>query len=498
MKKLLPLKLLLLITFSIINLISCKRQDVFSLTNNDQSTKEMLVSYLNQQKNIDPSATKFFDTLVNKADWNRVTEVAISNLVKIIYVPLNYNANNIGMTFLFNNKTQKIYYSLITEMPTNNKSAIHHTTATSFNRPIDIITGFYKKNLSDYTGFIRAYTISNNLLWEFGYKNGERKYEKRVTSSYNENPASNPSQIKSNSNESKLVKPNGCKNWYLVTWYNDGSSDWDYIGTTCSDECFNSIKLTQDSIRIKSNCGTAPQGGGGGSGASRKSPDDIITIDIKSPCLKELINRLINSNDLNGNIGNILVSTFGVSDKINITFIEDNNLKDRNGNPSLGSAGIDNGIPNYDNLNVKLNATKLSQYSQESQTLTIMHEVLHSTLIQKYKTQTDQSLIGHVTLLKSYINNMANTLVKIYPTLKAHPGLAEALTLEDLFSSVGNDLSTGNIPVDVFNQTLDSLDLGFSSDANQNNFWHNTSVMGLYPDSEYATQMPCSANKNKN
>jgi hypothetical protein len=186
MKKLLSLKLLLLITFSIINLISCKRQAVFSLTNNDQSTKEMLVSYLNQQKNIDPSANRFFDTLVNKADWNRVTEAAISNLVKIIYVPLNYNANNIGMTFLFNNKTQKIYYSLITEMPTNNKSAIHHTTATSFNRPIDIITGFYKKNLSDYTGYIRAYTISNNLLWEYGYKNGERKYEKRVTSSYNE------------------------------------------------------------------------------------------------------------------------------------------------------------------------------------------------------------------------------------------------------------------------------------------------------------------------
>ena len=142
MKKLLPLKFLILISFSILNLISCNRQDVFSLTNNDQSTKEMLVSYLNQQKNIDPSATTFFDTLVNKADWNRVTEAAISNLVKIIYVPLNYNANNIGMTFLFNNKTQKIYYSLITEMPTNNKSAIHHTTATSFNRPIDIITGF--------------------------------------------------------------------------------------------------------------------------------------------------------------------------------------------------------------------------------------------------------------------------------------------------------------------------------------------------------------------
>jgi len=90
---------------------------------------------------------------------------------------------------------------------------------------------------------------------------------------------------------------------------------------------------------------------------------------------------------------------------------------------------------------------------------------------------------------------MANTLVKIYPTLKAHPGLAEALTLEDLFSSVGNDLSAGNIPVDVFNQTLDSLDLGFSSDSAQSNYWHNTSVMGLYSDSEYATQMPCGTKK---
>jgi len=492
MRKSLPLKFLCLFSISILNLISCNRQDVFSLTNSNNSTKEILVTYLNQQKNINPSASSFLDTLINKADWNRVSEASISNLIKLIYVPLNYNANNTGMTFLYNNNTQKIYYSFIAELPTNNKSSIAHITSPSFHRQIDILVGFYKHRLKDFTGSISAYSIFNNFLWEYCYENGAKKYEKRIVSSYNGTTSSSPKQINSNNNVSKsLSSKKVCTLYYMVYYWPGGSETRKYIGGICEDAgpnpCAKTIGLSKDSIRIKSNCDES-------SGSSEPSYK-IIFNNIKNECLKELINRLINSDNFNGNIGDILVSTFGVNDKINITFIEDNNLIDRNGNPSLGSSGINNGIPNYDNLNIKLNATKLSQYSQESQTLTIMHEVLHSTLIQKYKTQTDQSLIGHVTLLKTYINNMANTLVKIYPTLKAHPGLAEALTLEDLFSSVGNDLSAGNIPVDVFNQTLDSLDLGFSSDSAQSNYWHNTSVMGLYSDSEYATQMPCGTKK---
>ena len=486
MKKLLPLKFLILISFSILNLISCNRQDVFSLTNNDQSTKEMLVSYLNQQKNIDPSDTTFFDTLVNKADWNRVTEAAISNLVKIIYVPLNYNANNIGMTFLFNNKTQKIYYSLITEMPTNNKSAIHHTTATSFNRPIDIITGFYKKNLSDYTGFIRAYTISNNLLWEFGYKNGERKYEKRVTSSYNENPASNPSQIKSNSTESKLVKPNGCKNWYLVTWYNDGSSDWDYIGTTCSDECFNSIKLTQDSIRIKSNCGTAPQGGGVGSGASI---NPIITNNIKDPCLKKLITNLQQSNKISNAIGSILQNVFGKNNSIILTFNQDNNLKNDKGETDYGQAYQD---PNDKNkYNITLNALAMSNWSQERQTLTIMHEVLHDYFKYEYQESYKISFPNdHTQILDKYIDKMASSLEDIYPNLKGYHDVTLALCFDNLNSSVGvgidylEIIGKGQIIPSDFNTSLGKHGL------NLNN-WHSIADQAKNNISPLGTQSQC-------
>ena len=77
----------------------------------------MLLSYLNQQKKIDIKASSFIDTLISKSNWSDLSEISISKDVTIIYVPLNYSRNRIGMMFLYNNNTQSIYYSLITETP---------------------------------------------------------------------------------------------------------------------------------------------------------------------------------------------------------------------------------------------------------------------------------------------------------------------------------------------------------------------------------------------
>jgi hypothetical protein len=153
-----------------------------------------------------------------------------------------------------------------------------------------------------------------------------------------------------------------------------------------------------------------------------------------------------------------------------------------------------NGTLDFNNIKVQLNALKLNVYSQESQTLTIMHEVLHAYLIQTYKTQSDQSLTGHTKLIKTYINNMANTLITIFPQIGDQAGLAQALCLEDLYSST----IAGTLPLSVFNQAVADLNLGFSTNINDTNYWHNTSVMGLYKDSEYATKSPCALSGSQN
>ncbi len=481
MKKSFLLTLIGIITFTILILVSCNRKDVTSINIADNSTKDMLVKYLIQQKTIDASASSFIDTLINKSDWNNIIKTAISDKVQIIYLPLYYNSNNTGVIFHYNNLTQKIFNCNITETPINNSTSISHSTATNINRPIDVIKGFYSYKMNGYTGYIRTYSLSNNFLWEFGYENGSKRYEKLISSSEDAHPSSGSTQIKSNSIGTSTVKANGCLDWYTVTWYDDGTSDWHFIGTTCDGNCLESIGITQDSLRIKSNC----NGTGSGTGGTNLNYK-IITNSITDPCLKNLINKLIGSNNLNNNIGNLLVSTFGKNDIVNITFIENDKLADLGSTTAILNS---NGTLDFNNINVQLNALKLKNYSQESQTLTIMHEVLHAYLIQTYQTQADQSLTGHTKLIKSYINNMANTLITIFPQIGDQVGLAQALCLEDLYSST----VAGTLPISVFNQSVTDLNLGFSTNINDTNYWHNTSVMGLYNFSEYATQSPCSS-----
>ena len=83
---------------------------------------------------------------------------------------------------MYNNITQEIYYSLITEIPRNNTN-IDHKTNNALMRPIDVITSFYKNKMNGYTGSLRAFSLSNNFLWEFGYENGKRKFQKWIKTS---------------------------------------------------------------------------------------------------------------------------------------------------------------------------------------------------------------------------------------------------------------------------------------------------------------------------
>jgi hypothetical protein len=179
MKKSFLASLIGVITLIILVAVSCNRKDVSNFNTVDNSTKEIVLSYLNQQKTLDPKTSIFIDTLVSKSDWEHITQSSVSDDVKLIYVPLSYNRNRTGITFMYNNNTQEIYYSLITEIPRNNTN-IDHKTNNTLMRPIDIITSFYKNKMNGYSGSIRTYSLSNNFLWEFGYENGKRKYEKWV------------------------------------------------------------------------------------------------------------------------------------------------------------------------------------------------------------------------------------------------------------------------------------------------------------------------------
>ena len=118
--------------------VSCNKKDISIINSSDNASKEIILSYLNEQKIVDLNASLFIDTLISKSDWSDLSETSISKDVKLIYVPLNYSRNRIGMTFLYNNNTQSIYYSLITETPLS-LSNILPTKNPVLNKPSDKI-----------------------------------------------------------------------------------------------------------------------------------------------------------------------------------------------------------------------------------------------------------------------------------------------------------------------------------------------------------------------
>jgi hypothetical protein len=228
------------ISFMIFASFSCNIKSVSRKDKIDYSTKKMLLSYLEQHKKIDTSASFFIDTLINKLDWTNYSQsMPNSSDATLFYVPLNYNRNKTGITFIYYNKLQQVYYAHITNFPEIKNSKNRKNNKNSFT-PIDILNGFYRNKVNEYTGSIRSFSLSNNYDWEYGYENGKQKFEKRITS-YDPNDT-----ISNSDNKNGLIK------WHLITMYENGKNDWRFLGTTYENGPFKlSIGLTPDSIRIK-------------------------------------------------------------------------------------------------------------------------------------------------------------------------------------------------------------------------------------------------------
>jgi hypothetical protein len=240
MKKSFIVYLVGITTFIIFAAASCNRKNLPNKSSIDYSTKKMLLSYLEQHKKIDTEASLFIDTLINKLDWINYSQSITNNSgAKLFYVPLNYNRNKTGITFIYYNRLQQVYYAHITNFPQIKNSKNRKINRNSLT-PIDIMNGFYRNKENEYTGSIRSFSLSNNFDWEYGYENGIQKFEKRITSY-------DPNDTTSNSDNK-----NGLLKWHLITMYENGITDWRFLGTTYENEPYQlSIGLTPDSIRIK-------------------------------------------------------------------------------------------------------------------------------------------------------------------------------------------------------------------------------------------------------
>lgn len=149
----------------------------------------------------------------------------------------SYNATK-AIFFVYNNK---ITHSKIV-------TAKYDDT---FNKTNQVIIAIFnqEKNKVNCTGTVSFYNILQKLQRTNDFENGILK----------KNSSALPKNKKTN-------KSYGCTDWYWVTTYSNGSQKWEYLYTTCIDDC-----VVQKSTS-KSACG----GGGGGGDGTSLGPNEIV------------------------------------------------------------------------------------------------------------------------------------------------------------------------------------------------------------------------------
>ena len=193
-----------------------------------------------------------------------------------------------------------------------------------------------------------------------------------------------------------------CTYYYLVTYWSDGSTDYDYLGSYCNDgpECEPLIAISNDpKLKIKMLCG------GGGGGAT--TPTIINTKNnLKDSCLKKIANDFLNSN-LSNVVTDILKNVFSVGDHVNLSFEENTSIHDSQGNSipakTSGTLGPTSSSPIDET--VYLNPDMLNTSSQEFKASVIIHEIIHSSLNVK-----GIDLNQHMNMLQNYMDAMSKSL----------------------------------------------------------------------------------------
>jgi hypothetical protein len=286
-----------------------------------------------------------------------------------------------------------------------------------------------------------------------GYDNGINTYKKAITNS----DVLSKTVSKPPINATTL----GCTDYYLVTYWSDGSEDWQYIGTSCSVGCTiikqigkpSTSNATTDGL-ISTDC---TSGGGGGSSSNTDDLKSLVN-KITDPCLKNVVDKLTKST-LNNTITNILQTVFGINNQINIEFDQNSNLKSSNGSPIPGQTA-ENISGTVVTETVMLNPADLAGSSQEYQASVIIHEIIHEDLFVNPTVLSQWS--QHLEIGENYIDKIASSITSFYPSvaLKAAQSLA-LMGVADFFSS------GTQVPVSYWNQMV--AHYGFTTKENDPN-----------------------------
>ena len=291
-----------------------------------------------------------------------------------------------------------------------------------------LVAGFYSNKMPPITGVLTSYDFNSKFKWEFGYKEGRRLYKKLSLKYFNREEVVN-SNIKSNS----LTKSNSCTEYYLITYWDDGSIDRTYIGTVCDNpypcEVTRYISPSTESA-VKAFC----NGGGSSGGSSFVQVKENIT----DPCLKSVVDVFLNG-AFDNSVTQIL-KKFGMNDKINLNFVQNDTITRSSDHSQLLESKTVFAPNSLNDQIIFLNSAAMSESTKEYKAGRIIHEIIHANLNLKLNFSLDEQMIQHADMLAFYMDTMAYSLKNFFPNLSLREcyslsleGLGEKVTKSQVF-----------------------------------------------------------------
>lgn len=255
--KKLVMKKILIYLLLISTISSCKKE--FTAQIESSAIKEKTIEWMISKKaNTNPLQSIIIDSVMKNLNWDLVVLTQINDSLSSVYIPI-HGGENKGLTALYNVRIKSIDSgNLVLTTPLDNKNIINNINVYNANQN------------NNFTGTISIFSIYNEFESKLGIANGRKIFKAEIRTKIH-------GESLENKNSNKKSNNTLCYDYYYVTVYSDGTEVWNYLYTSCSNECEITYtnQIASESSIIKSNCVGA---GGGTSGIEGSEYDTELAI----------------------------------------------------------------------------------------------------------------------------------------------------------------------------------------------------------------------------
>ncbi len=399
-KVVLLVPIILLVLFCVVMaFFACKKEAGNAILEKAGTSKENMIAWLSAQKEPGKSNVSI-EEILRKAFWSEASSAIINNERQLLLVPLEAGGD---LVLMINSRNAQVLLGFVAG--TNPDGPMKNTSRAQ------LWADYFAEKKGSFSGSMRAASLQNEFLFEYHLLNGRQTSGKKLL----------PVELHNfnSGNITPVTTGAVCTDFYLVTSWSDGSETYEYMFSSCraSEWGCGLLQAFPGYGNVLVSYGGCNGGsgsvGGGGSKENNSSVKEIID-SLTNPCHKAVLQSLM-ANGLGNDITNILKSTFGVGEYVNVTFQDVVTLPN---DPDIPAKTNPSFKGQYIDITTQLNNTVLANATKEYIAETFFHEILHGYL--DANKMIKNALCQHIEMAQSYLDKEVNALMELFPKLTLH------------------------------------------------------------------------------